>query len=202
MQSGFSTAKAVTDVSGRGVGMDAVLNAVSQQLDGEIRIASEPGKGSTFSLVIPLSRSVDQGINDALVCRVGEEQIIIPSRDVLEIYQTGDGELTKLPDGTETVSVRGEIHGVIRLGEQLAIDAVPEDEPPKAVLVKVGDHGAAILVDEVLRQQQVVITSFTVPVQEIYEIPILGYGMMGDCDAMVVNVEKLIHQVKGIEIQD
>lgn len=55
-----------------------------------------------------------------------------------------------------------------------------------------GDVSAALLVEEILRQQQVVVTGFTVPVQEIYSLPILGFGMMGESDALVLDVEKLL----------
>lgn len=202
MRSGFSTAKQVTDVSGRGVGMDAVLNAIRGQLDGEVRIKSTLGRGTVFTLVIPLSRSVDQGISESLVCRVALEHLIIPSRDVMEVYQTEEADLVRLPDGRETVSVRGEVLGVIRLGRLLDIPQEPQDEQPLVVVVNVNNNKAAILVDEVLRQQQVVITNFTVPVDEIYSLPIRGFGMMGESDAVVVDVEALLEQAGCLSEED
>jgi Chemotaxis protein histidine kinase and related kinases len=130
---------------------------------------------------------------DALVCRLGQEVFLIPSRDVVEIYAPAERDVVALPGGRETVDVRGEVHALLRLDRFLDI---PSDGRSvariQAVVVRVGDARAAILVDEVLRQQQVVITGFTVPVQDIFALPILGLGMMGESDAVVVNVEVLL----------
>lgn len=200
MHSGFSTAPAITDVSGRGVGMDAVLTAVKERLDGEVGIESQPGAGTTFTLSIPLSRAVDQGISDGLVCAVGQERFILPSRDVLEIYQPAPSDITALPDGREVMNVRDRLHGLIRLGAFLGLEDQGRPDHEKLVVVaKVRDRQAAILVDEVLRQQQVVITGFTVPVHSLYGLPILGYGMMGENDALVINVEELLRLTLGEE---
>jgi two-component system chemotaxis sensor kinase CheA len=192
LRSGFSTASAVTDISGRGVGMDAVLNVIKNQLDGEITIDSELGKGTAFTLSIPLSRSANEGIVEALVCRLGQERYIIPSQDVVEIYVPREKDVVQLPDGRETVDVRGTVHSLIRLDRHLDVDSGIDDlTRAQTVVVRVGN----ILVSEVLRQQQVVITKFTVPVEDIFHLPILGYGMMGESDALVVNTEALLQGV-------
>jgi two-component system chemotaxis sensor kinase CheA len=193
LQSGFSTAEKVTDVSGRGVGMDAVANAVRTTLGGDILIANLPGGGSAFTLSIPLSRSVNEGIVDALVCRVGAETLILPSRDVLEIFAPQKADVVALPDGGETVSVRGQIYHLLRLCRHLGMAETSTDVTGGLIVtVRMGAVSAALLVDEVLRQQQVVVTGFTVPVQEIYGLPILGFGMMGESDALVLDIEKLL----------
>ncbi|MGE4290904.1 MAG: chemotaxis protein CheA [Desulfovibrio sp.] len=193
LKSGFSTAAKVTDVSGRGVGMDAVINVIRNTLDGDISITSEYGSGSAFTLEIPLSRSANEGIVEALVCRLGKELFIIPSQDVVEIYLPRERDMVNLPDGRETVDVRGEVHSLLRLGNYLDIVTDIEDTTrAQAVVVRVGELKTAILVDEVLRQQQVVITKFTLPVGEIFSLPILGFGMMGESDALVVDVEALL----------
>ncbi|OIQ51194.1 Chemotaxis protein CheA [Pseudodesulfovibrio hydrargyri] len=195
LQSGFSTAEKITDVSGRGVGMDAVVNAIKVALDGEVSIKSTLGKGASFTIVIPLDRSANEGIVDALVCKVGGDTFIMPSRDVVEIYMPRHNDVVELPDGRETVDVRGEIHSLLRLADLLELTPeIDNIEMAQAIVVRVGDYKGAILVDEVLRQQQVVITGFTVPVQEIFDIPILGYGMMGESDALVINAEEMIQQ--------
>lgn len=198
LASGFSTAEKVTDVSGRGVGMDAVANAVRVQLGGDITIENLPGAGSRFTLSIPLSRSVNEGIVDALVCRVGPETLIVPSRDVLEIYAPKAHDLVALPDGSETVSVRGQIFHLLRLCRHLQLaESCTGIDSGLIITVRMGDISAALLVDEVLRQQQVVVTGFTVPVQEIYTLPILGFGMMGESDALVLDIEKLLSEVSA-----
>jgi len=196
LATGFSTAEKVTDVSGRGVGMDAVANAVRVQLGGEISIENRKEGGSRFLLSIPLSRSVNEGIVDALVCRVGEETLIVPSRDVVEIYAPSPGDLVTLPGGSETMSVRGRIFHLVRLCRHLGLnDTCQGVERGLVITVRMGELSAALLVDEILRQQQVVVTGFTVPVQEIYSLPILGFGMMGENDALVLDVEKLLNDL-------
>ncbi len=198
LASGFSTAEKVTDVSGRGVGMDAVANAVRAQLGGDIAIENLPGAGSRFTLSIPLSRSVNEGIVDALICRVGPETLIVPARDVLEIYAPLAQDLVALPDGSETVSVRGQIFHLLRLRRHLQLAGEGEDITGGLIItVRMGEMSAALLVDEVLRQQQVVVTGFTVPVQDIYTLPILGFGMMGESDALVLDIEKLLAEVSA-----
>jgi len=196
LMSGFSTAEKVTDVSGRGVGMDAVVNAIKVGLDGDVQIKSVLGQGATFTITIPLDRSANEGIVDALVCRVGGEVFIIPSRDVVEIYVPKLNEVVELPDGRETVDVRGHVHSLLRLAEYLELKAeIDSVDRAQTVVVRTGDYRAAILVDEVIRQQQVVITRFTVPVEEVYDLPILGYGMMGESDALVIDVEELLQKM-------
>jgi two-component system chemotaxis sensor kinase CheA len=195
LQSGFSTAETITDVSGRGVGMDAVVNAIKVTLDGDVEIESTLGHGAAFTITIPLDRSANEGIVDALVCKVGGDTFIMPSRDVVEIYMPRLHDVVQLPDGRETVDVRGEIHSLLRLADLLELTPeIDNIEMAQAIVVRVGDYKGAILVDEVLRQQQVVITGFTVPVEEIFHIPILGYGMMGESDALVINAEEMIQQ--------
>ncbi len=196
LRSGFSTAQAVTDVSGRGVGMDAVVNAIHGELDGEIDIASTPGKGSVFTITIPLSRSVNEGIVDALVTVVGKDVFLAPSREVMEVYQLARRDVVDLMNGKEAVEVRGEMLPLIRLGEYLGVEEnKAEDAIKHAIVVKAGERKAALLVDDVLRQQQVVVTNFTVPLQSIYKAPILGFGMMGESDALVIDVEQLLEQL-------
>jgi two-component system chemotaxis sensor kinase CheA len=198
MASGFSTAETVTDISGRGVGMDAVLNAVKEQLNGEVRVDSELGKGTTFLISIPLARSVNEGIVDALITRVGTETFIIPSRDVLEVFAAKKSDTVELPDGSRAVSVRGETFPIIPLADYFGLTARPNaDGYLHTIVVKVGDASAALLIDEVITQQQAVVTGFTIPLQSIYQIPILGFGMLGETDALVVDVENLIDRLKA-----
>lgn len=199
LQSGFSTAEAVTDISGRGVGMDAVVSSIHNTLDGKVSIKSELGHGSTFTIAIPLSRSVNEGIVDALITLVGNETFIFPSREVLEVYEPVPKEFTTLPDGRETVSIRGKVHPLIRMHTVFDFPQPPEGQLSKVILVKMGKLSAAILVDDVLRQQKAVVTGFTLPVNSIYHLPILGFGMMGENDALVVDTEVLITAQLGIK---
>lgn len=203
LQSGFSTASAVTDISGRGVGMDAVVAAIHNTLDGKVSISSELGEGSTFTISIPLSRSVNEGIVDALITTIGNETFIFPCREVLEVYEPTPNEFTDLPDGRETVSIRGKVHPLIRMHKIFDFSPPGDHIVPKVILVKLGDICAAILVDEVLRQQKAVVTGFTLPVNQLYRLPILGFGMMGEKDALVIDTETLIStQMEEFEINN
>jgi len=176
--------------------MDAVANAVRTTLGGDITIQNLPGAGSRFTLSIPLSRSVNEGIVDALVCRIGAESLIVPSRDVLEIYAPASEDLVALPDGSEAVNVRGHIFHLVRLCRHLGLREESSDITSGLIItVRMGEVSAAILVDEVLRQQQVVVTGFTVPVKDIYTVPILGFGMMGESDALVLDIERLLAEI-------
>jgi two-component system chemotaxis sensor kinase CheA len=201
MKSGFSTADRITDVSGRGVGMDAVLNTIKDQLGGEVRVSSKLGEGSSFTISIPLSRSVNEGIVDALVTMQGGELFILPSKNVVEVYSITEREVADLHDGREIIDVRGEMHKLVRLDRFFGLEGCSEgvNGYKQAVVVQIGDKKAALLVDEVIRKQQVVITSFTVPITEIYHIPILGFGLMGENNALVLDVEDLLERVDAAE---
>lgn len=191
LKSGFSTAEKVTDVSGRGVGMDAVAHSIENRLGGEILISSEEGKGSTFTLAIPLERTLSEGIVDALIVSLAGELFVVPSQSVLEVYAVTSRDITTMPNGDETVDVRGELHSLFRLDRYFGL-AGSSNGSAQAVVVKVGSRHAAFLVDDVLRQQQVVVADFTIPMKEIYDVPILGYGMIGEKDALVLDVENLL----------
>jgi len=204
MRSGFSTADKVTDISGRGVGMDAVVSAIRDQLGGDVRIESEPGKGSAFTVSIPLSQSMSEGIVDALVTKERDEVFILPSKNVLEVYSITEKQVANLHDGREVIDVRGEMYNLLRLGDLFGLGQASdgEDAPEyrQAVVIQIGSKRAALLVDEVLRKQQVVVTSFTVPIREIYQLPILGYGLMGEEDALVLDLESLLDSVDAGEM--
>lgn len=199
LESGFSTAEKVTDISGRGVGMDAVVHSIRGRLGGDIRIQSEKGRGSLFELDIPLERSLSEGILDALIVQMREEIFVVPSQSVLEVYAVSPQELSTMPSGDETVDVRGELYPLFRLDEYFGLESVRgksfQTGDVQAVVIRVGKKKAAFLVDDVLRQQQVVVAGFTIPVKEIYQVPILGYGMIGERDALVLDVEALFEEI-------
>ena len=118
--------------------MDAVVNSIRVTLDGDIDIESTLGKGSSFTISIPLDRSANEGIVEALVCKVGGETFIFPSRDVREIYMPRANDVVHLPDGRETVDVRGEVHSLLRLADLLGLTAEQENiEMAQAIVVRV-----------------------------------------------------------------
>jgi len=151
---GFSTASEVTDVSGRGVGMDVVLKNV-QGIGGRVQIASEAGRGARFTISLPLTLAILQGLSVA----VGGEKFIIPLNVVIESLQPKAGQL-KSVNGREVVQVRGEYLPILKLHRIFNLET-EATEPQQGILVLVeadGERGA-ILVDALLDEQQVVVKS-------------------------------------------
>ena len=152
---GFSTAKKITDVSGRGVGMDVVRRNI-EALRGQVEIRSEPGKGSVFTLRLPLTLA----IIDGMVVRVGGERYIIPTLSIVRSIQPKKQDMTRVLAKGEMLTVQGELMPLFRLGKLFRIPTAADD-PTEALAVVVEDDGkhTALVVDELLGQQQIVIKS-------------------------------------------
>ncbi|KQM86334.1 chemotaxis protein CheA [Sphingomonas sp. Leaf23] len=183
---GFSTAAAITNVSGRGVGMDVVRKNI-QALGGRIGIQSREGFGSSFSLSLPLTLAV----LDGMIVTVGQQTFVIPLGHIVESLRPDDDTLSRLgPDGT-LLDVRGSYVPVLRIADYLGIEGA-ERNPTNAVLIVVeGDHGqAALLVDTIQDQRQVVVKSLEANYQAIDGVAgatILGDGrvaLIADVDAL------------------
>lgn len=184
---GFSTAAAVTDVSGRGVGMDVVRRNV-QALGGRVQVMSTPGKGTRFTLVIPLTLAV----LDGMVVAVGWEKYILPLTSIVESFRPGRGQIRVVPGGSEVVSIRGEFVRLIHLARVFGVtEAVADPCQGLVVLIELANGGKlGIVVDELIGQQQVVIKSLQDnydPVPGISGATILGNGRV----ALIVDIEEL-----------
>lgn len=173
---GFSTADAVTDVSGRGVGMDVVRKNI-KDLGGDIEMLNKPGEGSTFSISLPLTLA----ILDGMVVKVGEEKYIIPINNILETMQVKDSEIKQVRNEEEVINVRGEFVPIAHLKEIFNIEE--SESTPSAdllvVLVETGRQKLGVVVDDLLGQQQVVIKNLeenSDPVRGISGATILGDG--------------------------
>lgn len=152
---GFSTARQVTEVSGRGVGLDVVKQTV-ERLRGKIEILSRPGEGCRFTLRLPLTLA----IIDGLVIRVGAERYILPTVTVQETLRPGPDEYFTVERKGELIQVRRQLLPLIRLHRLLG--AGQADPAPWEALVLVVEHegdSRALLVDEILGKQEVVIKS-------------------------------------------
>ncbi|PKR89528.1 chemotaxis protein CheA [Pleomorphomonas diazotrophica] len=184
---GFSTAAAVTDVSGRGVGMDVVRRNV-QALGGRVQVMSTPGKGTRFTLVIPLTLAV----LDGMVVAVGWEKYILPLTSIVESFRPGRGQIRVIPGGGEVVSIRGEFVRLIHLARVFGVtEAVADPCQGLVVLIELANGGKlGVVVDELIGQQQVVIKSLQDnydPVPGISGATILGNGRV----ALIVDIEEL-----------
>jgi two-component system, chemotaxis family, sensor kinase CheA len=154
-QPGFSTAETLTDLSGRGVGMDVVARNI-ENLRGKVEIQSVPGQGTTFTILLPLTLA----IIDGLLIGVGDHRYIIPTLSIRESFRPAPGMVTTVHGHGEVVRVRGRQTPLLRLGHYLgtASRAVkPEDGI--IVVVESGDAARGLLVDELIGKQEVVIKS-------------------------------------------
>ena len=154
-QPGFSTAENVTDLSGRGVGMDVARQNI-ESLRGKIEIQSHPGEGTTFTILLPLTLA----IIDGLLVGVGGDRYIIPTLSVRESFRPSPGMVTTIHGRGEVVSVRGKQTPLLRLGHYLgATGEAINPEDGIIVVVESGDSARGLLVDQLLGKQEVVIKS-------------------------------------------
>lgn len=173
-QPGFSTADTVTDVSGRGVGMDVVRRNV-EALQGSVSIRSEEGKGSVLSVRLPLTLA----ILDGLLIRLSGEVFVIPLLSVIESICVQPNEIKQIVSVGEVIQLRGEIVPLIRLHDRLGIyDA--DSSRDQTLLVIVEDQGRrfALGVDELLGQQQVVIKNLETNFRKVPGVA--GATILGD----------------------
>jgi two-component system chemotaxis sensor kinase CheA len=149
---GFSTAEQVTEVSGRGVGMDAVVNRV-RALGGAIDMATLGGRGTTFTIRLPIALAVAQ----ALRVRIAGEDYAIPLTHVSEALLLERGSILKRA-GRETVHVRGEPMPLVRMRRVLGARAAGHENA--AVIAEVGDRRSALAVDELVGREQILVKEF------------------------------------------
>jgi two-component system chemotaxis sensor kinase CheA len=152
---GFSTAAAVTDLSGRGVGMDVVRRNI-EKLRGKIEIESVPGRGTTFTVSIPLTLAIIEG----LLVAVGDQRYVIPTLSVVETFRPEPGRVAAVHGRGELVEVRGRQVPLLRLGPHLGIASIVSD-PTHGIVVVVesGSDSRCLLVDGLIGRQEVVIKS-------------------------------------------
>lgn len=184
---GFSTAEQVSNISGRGVGMDVVKQAI-QGLGGRVSISSEPGKGTVFSLSLPLTLA----IADGMIVSCGGETLILPLTNVVESLQAKPEDLKRLSPTQHLINVRGSFLPVIPLTASLGIgNAETTSEQSVLIVVETESYGQiAIRVDAIQDQRQVVIKSLETnfrPITGIGGATILGDGRI----ALIVDVEAL-----------
>ncbi len=154
-QPGFSTAKKVTDVSGRGVGMDVVRRTI-EDLRGNIEIISEPGRGSTISLRLPLTLA----IIDGMLVGIGDERYIIPTLSIVESIRPKRDDISTIVNRGEMIKIRENLIPLFRLADIFQIQDAKRD-PVDGIVIVVEDSGkmTGLFVDELLGQQSTVIKS-------------------------------------------
>lgn len=191
---GFSTAEQVTSVSGRGVGMDVVKRNI-ESLGGHVRVTNNPGRGTTFTVSLPLTLA----ILDGMIVRVGYESYIIPITSIIESLHPKRQDIHAVQGKADVINVRGEFIPLVYLHRIFGVSgAVSEAGKALIVLVESGHQKLGLVVDELIGQQQVVIKSLEAnadPVKGISGATILGDGKVSLI--LEINELKALQPVQG-----
>lgn len=183
---GFSTASEISDISGRGVGMDVVLSNI-KKIGGSVHVRSNPGRGTRMTLRLPLTLAV----LDVMLVSVAGCPYVVPLSSIVETIQAGRAEFGKVPSGSRLLQIRGEYVPVVDLATRFAMHTDADENERFVVLCEAeGTNKLAIIVDEIIGQQQVVIKSL----EENYERidGIAGGTILGDGQvALIVDVQGL-----------
>jgi two-component system, chemotaxis family, sensor kinase CheA len=188
---GFSTAEQVTDVSGRGVGMDVVKRNI-QSMGGHVEITSHAGKGSTTRIVLPLTLAILDGMS----VKVGNEIFILPLNFVMESLQPQAEDIYTVANGERVVRVRGEYLPLVALHEVFSVEGAKQ-EPTQGIVTIMQTEGRrfAMLIDELVGQQQVVVKNLETNYRKVHGISaatILGDGSV----ALIVDVAALNRETR------
>ncbi len=207
---GFSTAKSITNVSGRGVGMDVVKTNI-EKLSGIIEIESEKGVGTTQKLKIPLTLAIMQ----ALLVGVQEEYYAIPLSSVIETVRISQDEIYTV-DGKSVLRSRDEVLSLVRLADIFKVDSVLEAmNEVYVVIIGLADQKIGVIVDYLVGQEEVVIKSlgyYLKGIEGITGATVRGdgkitlivdvAGMMNMAKSMKVNINKMLDEVESQKVKN
>jgi two-component system, chemotaxis family, sensor kinase CheA len=184
---GFSTAEKITSVSGRGVGMDVVRTNI-QKLKGIIEIDSKPGAGTTFTIKLPLTLAIIQG----LLVRVQQEIYALPLSAVVEVVNTDLSQIYSV-NQSEVIRIRNQVFPLIRMDTVLRTPTNYDSlENRYVVVVGLADRRLGLVVDELLGQKEIVIKSLGEYLGHIRGIS--GSTILGDGRViMIIDIEELVH---------
>lgn len=185
---GFSTADEISQLSGRGVGMDVVRSEI-QALGGRINLQSEPGKGTTITISLPLTLAVMEG----MLIEVAGESLVVPTVALRETLQPGQANIHDFCDGDRGLSVNDSMLPIVDLGEALGFRSPLENFSNQSLLLIEGESGrrSALAVDGIVEQREVVIKGLEQNYQSIPGIAaatILGNGKI----ALIVDTDQMI----------
>ncbi len=185
---GFSTKSDVSEISGRGVGMDVVKTNIEKKLSGEVELITEKGKGTTVRIRLPLTLA----IIDGMVLSAGSERYVVPLAQVFESLQPAKEDIHAVSGLGEVLSIRGEHLPVFRLSE-LVGKREEKREAWKciAVVVRSGDLPFCVLVDDILGQQQIVIKQLGGEIRDLKGVS--GGAILGDGRAaLILDLNELV----------
>ena len=183
---GFSTASEVSDISGRGVGMDVVLSNI-KKIGGSVHVRSWTGKGTRMTLRLPLTLAV----LDVMLVKVGAGPYVVPLSSIVETMQCSRASFERVPSGGRVLQVRGEYVQVVDLAERFGLPTdLPADDRFVVLCETEGSHKLALIVDDIIGQQQVVIKSLEENFERVDGIA--GGTILGDGNvALIVDVQGL-----------
>lgn len=184
-EAGFSTADKVTNVSGRGVGLDVVRRQI-QKLNGSVTVSSKPGKGTKFTIKLPLTLAIIQG----LLVRVGREIYSIPITSVIESHRIKPSEI-RMIDNYEVFNVRNDVVSLLRLDRLFRIPPSEQKEYSFIVIVGTNEKRMGLMVDSLIGEEDVVIK----PLRDHYTASpgIAGASILGDGSVcLIIDVSQLL----------
>jgi two-component system chemotaxis sensor kinase CheA len=182
---GLTTAEEVTEISGRGVGMD-VVKTVMDRLKGRVAVESEPGRGTTFQLIAPLTLASIQ----ALMFRVEKQHYAVPLDSVIEISRITDRDIHMI-DGHEVIRLRDQVLSVVRLDHLIACAPVAQKPRHFVVTIGAGSHRFGLIVDGLVGEEELVIKAFEdrlVASELVSGASILGDGTV----VLILNVPAVV----------
>lgn len=192
---GFSTVAEVSNLSGRGVGMDVVKRAI-QSLGGKISISSTPGEGSVFSVSLPLTLA----ILDGMVIKIADQTLVVPLTAIIETLKPNPSDIHEMGCDGKVIAIRGEFIPLVDIGAAMNYRDTMSD-PTEGVVLSVetdGGERSALMVDAIYDQRQVVIKSLEEnygPVPGIAAATILGDGRI----ALILDVDGIIANTSGLK---
>jgi two-component system chemotaxis sensor kinase CheA len=183
----FSMAKKITDISGRGVGLDVVKSNI-EALGGDVEVKSVLGEGSTFVVRLPLTLAIIQ----ALMVIIGDEKYAIALGSIVSIEDVPASDI-KFVEAKEVINMRGTVIPIIRLNQLLDIE--PPETPPESVTIVIiakGEKQVGLVVDDLMGQQEIVIKSLGSFINNSTKI-ISGATILGDGEvALILDVNTLM----------
>ncbi|HUX41507.1 MAG TPA: chemotaxis protein CheA [Rectinemataceae bacterium] len=192
---GFSTAKSVTNISGRGVGLDVVKRQI-EKLNGSVTVSSQPGKGTRFTIKLPLTLAIIQG----LLVRVGREIYSIPITSVIESHRIKTAEI-RMIDNYEVFNIRNDVVALLRLNRLFRIDTDEQRENAFIVIVGTADKRVGLMVDSLIGEEDVVIK----PLRDQFTVSpgIAGASILGDGSVcLIIDVSQLLELGQKRELEE
>ncbi|MDX9899827.1 MAG: chemotaxis protein CheA, partial [Spirochaetia bacterium] len=192
---GFSTASSVTNISGRGVGLDVVKRQI-EKLNGSVTVSSQRGKGSKFTIKLPLTLAIIQG----LLVRVGRETYSIPITSVIESHRIKPSDI-RMIDNYEVFNVRSDVVSLLRLNRLFRIQTDEQGQYCFVVIVGTSDKRVGLMVDSLIGEEDVVIK----PLRDQYTNSpgIAGASILGDGSVcLIIDVSQLLELGQKKELEE